>query len=179
MTEQNSQWGILAEFHDQSALLSGCENLRDAGFKKWDAHTPFPIHALDKAMGLKPTPLPWISLIAALIGLITTTSLVFFVHSYDYPLVLSGKPFFAWPAYVPVIFAVTILFSAVSTGIAVLFFSGLPQFHHPLFSSKQFEFASDNRFFISIEKADPKYHHEKTLLFLREIGAKNAEYIDA
>jgi hypothetical protein len=99
-----STWGILAEFDSAAEIFHACEKVRDAGFANWDAHTPFPVHGLDDAMGLKASKLPWVVLVVGLSGTITGTALQYWVHNYAYKLVISGKPYFAWPAYVPIIF---------------------------------------------------------------------------
>ncbi len=99
-------YGILAEFATPADLYHACERVRDAGFTRWDAHTPFPVHGLDKAMGLRRSPLPWIVLVMALTGAALGFGLQWWVHASAYPLVISGKPYFSWPAFIPITFEV-------------------------------------------------------------------------
>ena len=106
-------YGILAEFRTPAELYHACERVRDAGFTRWDAHTPFPVHGLDKAMGLKRSPLPWIVLGLGLTGASLGFALQWWVHGVAYPLVISGKPYFSWPAFIPVTFEVGVLFAAL------------------------------------------------------------------
>ena len=171
-------WGILAEFETTAEIFNACEKVRDEGFRKWDAHTPFPVHGLDDAMGVKPTPLPWIVLVVGLSGTATGLGLQFWVHNVAYPSVISGKPLFAWPAYIPVIFELSVLFAALSAVISILALSRLPAWNHPLFNSRRFERASDDRFFISIESGDPKFDTQRTAEFLRGLGASHVEVVE-
>lgn len=171
-------WGLLAEFDSASEIYHACEQVRDAGFAQWDAHTPFPVHGLDDAMGMKPSKLPWVVLVVGLSGTFTGTALQYWVHNYAYKLVISGKPYFAWPTYVPIIFEMSILFSAFATIFSIMGFCRLPRWNHPVFGSARFEKASDDKFFISIESADPKFEATRTAEFLKGIGAKHVELVE-
>ena len=171
-------WGLLAEFDSASEIYHACEQVRDAGFAQWDAHTPFPVHGLDDAMGMKPSKLPWVVLVVGLSGTFTGTALQYWVHNYAYKLVISGKPFFAWPTYVPIIFEMSILFSAFATIFSIMGFCRLPRWNHPVFGSTRFEKASDDKVFISIESADPKFEATRTAEFLKGIGAKHVELVE-
>ena len=99
-------YGFLAEFATPADLYRACERVRDAGFTRWDAHSPFPVHGLERAMGLRRSPLPWIVLGMALMGAALGFGLQWWVHARAYPLVISGKPYFSWPAYIPITFEV-------------------------------------------------------------------------
>ena len=104
-------YGILAEFATPADLYHACERVRDAGFTRWDAHTPFPVHGLERAMGLPRSPLPWIVLGMGLTGAALGFILQWWVHAAAYPLVISGKPYFSWPAFIPITFEVSVLFA--------------------------------------------------------------------
>lgn len=173
-----THWGVLAEFDTTPGLYHACEKVRDAGFKQWDAHTPFPVHGLDDAMGLPPSKLPWIVLVLGLSGTATAFALQYFVHSVEYLIVISGKPFFALPAYVPIMFELSVLFAAFGSVFGMLGLNKLPQFHHPLFRSRRFEAVTDDKFFISIEATDAKFDTEETVEFLKEIGATHVELVE-
>jgi hypothetical protein len=170
-------WGVLAEFESAQSIFHACEMVRDAGYRAWDAHTPFPVHGLDGAMGLPKSRLPWIVLIAALTGLATAFALQTWIHLVEYPLVISGKPLWALPAYVPVMFELTVIFSAFAAVIGMLALNGLPRLNHPLFEVARFERASDDRFFISIEATDPKFDATQTAELLRKAGATHVELV--
>ena len=105
--------GLVAEFDNVDDLLEACEQIRDQGYTRWDSHTPFPVHGVDQAMGIRSTVLPWIVLVAGVIGLLTGLLMQWWTNAIDYPLVISGKPFFSLPANIPVIFELTVLFSAL------------------------------------------------------------------
>src|SRR5688500_20320645 len=95
-------FGILGEFATPADLYHACEQVRDAGFTRWDAHTPFPVHGLSKAMGLRRSTLPWIVLVMALTGVAGGFGLQWWVHASASPLVIGGKPFCTLPAWIPV-----------------------------------------------------------------------------
>jgi hypothetical protein len=172
-------YGILAEFATPAALYHACERVRDAGFTRWDAHTPFPVHGLSKAMGLRRSTLPWIVLVMALTGAAAGFVLQWWVHTSAYPLVISGKPFFTWPAFIPVTFEVSVLFGALGAVFGMLALNRLPMHHHPLFQSKVFERASDDTFFISIESWDPRFDPSGTATLLKSLGARNVELLES
>ena len=169
--------GLLAEFGTVPALYHACELVRDAGYTRWDAHSPFPIHGLDKAMGLKRSPLPWFVLGSGLAFAAGGFLLQTWVHSVAYPLIISGKPYFTWPAYVPVTFELGVLGGALASVFGMLGLNRLSMHHHPLFSSERFERASDDRFFISVEAQDPRFDADATAQLLQRAGADHVEQV--
>lgn len=171
-------YGVLARFENAEAVYSACEKVRDAGYTRWDSHTPFPVHGLDKAMGLRASRLPWIVLISGLSGATGGMLLQYWVAVHAYPLIISGKPLFSWPAFVPVTFELGVLFGALGAVIGMFAFNQLPMLFHPLFSSRSFESATDDGFFISIESWDPHYDETKTSALLREAGATGVEVVE-
>lgn len=178
MSTQQKIFGVVAEFNSSAEIFHACEKVRDNGFKNWDAHTPFPVHGLEKAMGLKPSILPWMVLVAGITG----GSLAFFfqwwINVVDYPLVISGKPFFSWQAFIPVTFEVTVLFSALTAVFGMFAINKLPQFYHPVFRSNRFARVTDDKFFISIEATDPKFSVETTSALLKAAGAVSVEVVE-
>jgi hypothetical protein len=173
------QYGILAEFATTADLYHACERLRDAGFTRWDAHTPFPVHGLERAMGLPRSPLPWIVLVAGLTGAAVGFGLQWWVHAAAYPLVISGKPYLAWPAYIPITFELSVLFAAFGAVLGMLGLNRLPMHHHPLFRSKVFERVTDDAFFISIESWDPQFEASATGKLLESLGARRVELLES
>jgi hypothetical protein len=172
-------WGLLAEYTDPAGLLSACERVRDAGYTRWDAHSPFPVHGLDRAMGLPQSRLAWIVLVMGLAGAGSALTLQWWVHTQAYPLVISGKPLFSWQAFVPVTFEVGVLFGALGAVLGMLGLNRLPQLNHPLFESTRFERATDDRFFISIEAGDPRFDARATAELLASSGALQVELLAA
>ena len=171
-------YGLLAEFDTASAVFEACEKVRDKGYTKWDSCTPFPVHNLDKAMGLKPSKLPWVVLVCGLTGASLGFLLQYWVSAVDYPLIYAGKPFFAWQAFIPVTFELGILFSAFGAVFGMLHFNRLPQYYHPLFTCDRFASVTDDKFFIVIEEADPEFDERKTKRLLQKIGATHVEVVE-
>jgi len=176
---EGPHFGVLARFDSAKALYRACERVRDAGYTRWDAHTPFPVHGLEKAMGLPASKLPFIALATGLSGAGGGMLLQWWVSTQAYPLVISGKPFFSWPAFVPVTFELGVLFAALGAVLGMLGMNQLPMPHHPLFRSDTFERFSDDTFFISIEAWDPKFDAAATADFLRQIGSPGVELIES
>ena len=172
-------WGALAEFDSPAALYRAAERVRDAGFARWDAHSPFPVHGLEKAMGLKRSMVPIVVLALGLGGAAAGMGLQWWVSTRAYPLVVSGKPFFSWPAFVPIMFECGVLGGATGAVLGFLGLSKLPQPWHPLFHSKRFERVTDDRFFISIEAADPRFDKSGTVQLLERAGAVAVELVEA
>ncbi len=166
--------GLLAEYETVGDLMTACEKVRDAGYTKWDAHTPFPVHGIDDAMGIKPTILPWFVLVGGLVGLGAATGMQWWMNAVDYPFLVSGKPYFSLPACVPIMFELTVLFAALTTFLGVLVLNLLPQPYHPLFRSERFKRATNDRFFISIDGADPLFARERTHALLVATGPSGA-----
>jgi hypothetical protein len=167
--------GILVEFDNPKELLEAAKKVRADGYDKFDCHSPFPIHGMDEAMGLKRSPLGFIVFVVAVFAFIGGILLEWWTSTVDYPLVISGKPFFSYQAYGPVAFAIMVLLSAFAALIGMLMLNKLPLFYHHLFSSKGMERVSNDGFFISIESNDPKFDTTKTKKFVTALGGKNVE----
>ncbi len=177
-TVQESQlYGYLAEFSNVDAILTAAVKVREAGFKNWDVHTPFPVHGMDKAMGIRPTILPWISMVCGMTGTSVGLLMQWWMNAVDYPYMISGKPYFSLPAFIPVIFELTILFGALSTVAGVIGLCGLPKLYHPLITSERFLKVTDDKFFISIEANDPKFDKHSTKDFLTSLGSDAVEEV--
>jgi hypothetical protein len=182
-------YGLLAEFTTPAEIYHAAEKVRDAGFKWWDCHTPFPVHGLDKAMGIRRTILPIIVFFGGLTGTILAACLQILTNSTDidlsfmflrgYPFPISGKPPISGPAFVPVTFELTILLSALTTVGCVLLLNGLPMLYHPLFRSKRFHRATDDRFFLVIEARDPKFSRTRTEELLQSLHPVHVEAVEA
>jgi len=175
---QNKLYGVLAEFANPGELVKAAEKLRDRGFQKWDTHTPFPVHGMDKAMGLGNSKLGILVIICSMIGSASAFILQWWSSSIIYPVVISGKPFNSYPAWVPITFEGGILGAAFAAVFGMLFFNRLPMHYHSLFKSKNFLRFSDDGFFISIEAIDPQFDPTITTKLLEEIGGKNIELIE-
>jgi hypothetical protein len=163
-------YGVVGVFDTPIGILHACEELRDAGWKKIDALTPFPVHGLERAIGIRPTLMPWISLGGAAFGLFGMFALAAYV-SFDYPLNISGKPIFSWQAYVPLFFELMVLFCSFATFFGVWGLCRLPTFFHPVMTHPMFPSATDDKFLIVVEAADPLYDATKVKALLEKLGA--------
>jgi hypothetical protein len=184
-----SLYGLMAEFETPAQIYHAAEKVRDAGYKWWDCHTPFPVHGLDKAMGIKPTILPVIVFFGGLTGTTIAVLLQILTNATSlsipplffngYPFMISGKPLISGPAFVPVAFELTVLLSALTTVGCVLLLNGLPRLYHPLFKSRKFARATDDRFFLVIEAGDPKFSRTKTEEMLKSLHPASIEALEA
>lgn len=179
-TTRKRVYGYLAEFKSASALYKAAEKVRDAGFRKWDCHSPYPIHGLDGAMGMKRSILPWLVFFGGASGTLTGFLLAFVTQVGIYPTVVQAKPvnIFTVPAFFPVMFELTILFSGFTVLFGLLALMKLPRLNHPLFASRQIHRATDDAFFIAIEARDPKFSPDGTKALLEQIGGANIELIE-
>lgn len=185
-------WGLMAEFDSPADIMAAAERTREAGYRWWDCHTPFAVHGLDKAMGIKPTILPILVFFGGATGTMLAIILQWFtnasgfdmfsglpgifVRGYEYA--ISGKPLISGPAWVPVVFEITVLLSALSCVGWLLLLNGLPRFYHPVFRSERFARATDDRFFLVIEARDPKFVRHKTEDFLRSLEPLSLEALE-
>jgi len=171
-------WGVLAQYENPATLFHACEKVRDAGYQAWDACTPFPVHGLDKAMGVKNTVLPWIVLVVGIGG--SAFMLWFQIYSMGdlYPFIVGGKPLFSMPAFVPVWYEITVLSACLTAFFGNWILNGLPRPHHPAFQSKAFERVTDDKFFIMVEATDAKFDRERTKALLRATGATLVEELE-
>ena len=158
--------GILAEFETAADILEAAIRCRDAGYTKWDVYTPFPIHGMDDAMGVKKSKVGWFTFVGGVTGFTTGMTMIWFMNKFDYGLVVGGKPLFTPLFAFPVSYELTILLGSFGTLFGMLFLNGLPKLHNPLLRNSRFKRASDDRFFICIESDDPKYSAEATRAFL-------------
>ncbi|PID79412.1 hypothetical protein CSB20_10350 [bacterium DOLZORAL124_64_63] len=176
-TKTETLYGLMTEFSDVKSLMAAATRCRDEGFTRWDAHTPFPVHGLDQAMGIRGTRLPFIVLGGGLTGLSLATLMQWWMNAVDYPFLISGKPLFGLPANIPIMFELTVLLSAFAAFFGMWTLNGLPQLYHPLFKSRSFRRATQDRFFIVVEATDPKFQLEKTREFLGRLGGSGVEEI--
>lgn len=163
---------LMGWFETPAELYQACEALRDAGYQRFDAHTPFPVHGLENAMGLRPSRLPWIVLGGGLFGLIGSILLAWYTQAIDYPQNISGKAAFSFQAYVPVFFELTVLCAAFSCFFGMWIMNRLPRFFHPTQTHPSFHRATDDAFFISVEAADARFDRAATKRLLASLGAR-------
>jgi mono/diheme cytochrome c family protein len=179
---------LLAEFDAPATLLAAAARVRDAGYRHWDTHTPFPVHGIDQAMGIRPTRLPWLVFAAGVAGCLAGLGLQWWTNATSpghfswlptnlqgYDFVISGKPLFSLPANIPVIFEVTVLFAALATVGGMFVLNNLPQHATPLLAHPRFRRATTDRFYLAIAATDPQFEAQRTAALLRELGSRAVE----
>jgi len=166
------------EIETVDGLLAAAECVRDAGYTRWDAHSPFPVHGLNDAMGLRPTRLPWLVLTAGAIGVAFGLGLQYYTNAVDYKYIISGKPIFSLPANIPPTLELTILFAALAAFVGMIALNGLPQWYHALFTRPRFRRVTADRFFISIEATDPQFDPVRTRALLESLGGSVIEEVE-
>jgi len=170
-------YGLIAEFDTTAAALHAAEKIRDAGFRQWDVFTPFPVHGMDKAMGLKNSKVGWFTFLGGAAGYTTGMLMIWFMNAFDYPIVVGGKPMFSPYGAFPPSYELTILFGAFGALFGMLFLNRLPRLHHPLLKHKNFARVTHDRFFLVIETGDPKYSETETRKLLEAAGSRHIEMV--
>lgn len=176
-SDADQVYGLLAEFSDPGALLHAAEAVRENGYRHFDTHSPFPIHGMDDAMGLGNSKVGYFTFAGGVTGFVVAYLLQWWTAAVDYPLNISGKPFFAVEPSVPIMFELTVLFAAFGAVAGMLALNGLPRPYNPLFYSERFEGASDDRFFLHIAASDDQFDAEDTARMLRSLGAYHIELV--
>jgi len=166
----STAYGLVAEFEDDHALLEAAEKTRDAGYKVIDAYSPFPIHGMGDAIGMKRPILAWVIFGMALVGMCVGFGLQYWVSVLNNPYNVGGKPMNSWPQFIPITFETTILAAGLTAVIGMLAFNGLPRPFHPLFEHPQFHRVNDDKFFLVIEAKDAQYESTHTRNFLEGLG---------
>lgn len=174
----SAPYGIIAEFETPADAMHAAETVRDAGFRKWDVFTPFPVHGMDKAMGLKNSKVGWFSFLGGVTGYTTGMLMIWFMNKFDYPVLIGGKPLFSPFSAFPPSYELTILLGAFGALGGMLLLNRLPRLHHPLLKHKRFEQATHDKFFVVIETTDPKYNEPETRKLLEATGSKHIEMVE-
>ena len=168
----SQKYGIIAAFDTVPELYHACEQVRDAGYSRWDSLTSFPIHGLDAAMGMPRSKLPRFSLAGGITGFTTGMTMIWWTGAWDYPLTVGGKPLFSPMFAFPVSYELTILFTAFATIIGMLVENGLPMHYHPVLKYDHIRRGMDDTFFIVIEARDPRFNLANTKSLLEKAGGQ-------
>lgn len=169
--------GLLAQFETSADILHAALAVRDAGYRKWDVFTPFPIHGMDDAMALPKSKVGYFTFAGGITGFFTGMTMIWFMNKFDYPLVVGGKPLFTPLFAFPVSYELTILLSAFGTLFGLALLNRLPRLNNPLFAVERFKRATNDKFFVYIETADPKFSAAETRALLEKCGASGLEEV--
>jgi hypothetical protein len=168
----SAQTGLIAEFDRAEALTDAVQAAKREGYAQLDAFSPFPLREIEAELGLKAALLPWIALAAAIIGGGLQYYAQYWMNAVDYPLNIGGRPLHSWPMFIPTTIIVSFLWAGVATFVYTAVTTGLPRPHHPVFDVPGFDRASSDRFFLLIERDDPRFDEEKTRRFLEALAPR-------
>jgi len=172
-----TRFGLLAEYENTADILHAASLVRDAGYRRWDVFTPFPVHGMDDAMGLGSSKVGWFAFLGGLTGFTTGMLMIWWMNAWDYPIIVGGKPLFS-PIYsFPVAYELTILLGSFGSLFGMLILNRLPKLYNPLFRSTRFHLATHDRFFIVIEASDPKFSENDTRRLLESAGSRHIEEV--
>lgn len=171
-TTETPLFGLMAEFDSAQALLDAAHRVQAAGYTQTDAYSPFPIHGLAEALGFRERKVARFVLAGGITGALAGYGLEYWTQVIAWPMNIGGRPFHAWVSFIPPAFETTILFAAFTAGISMLALNGLPQPYHPVFNAKRFHLASQDRFFLAIEAADPRFDPRETRRLLESLNAR-------
>jgi len=163
-------YGLLAEFDSVDTVISAAHRVREAGYRKVDAYSPFPLEELSEAIGFQKNGVALVCLVGGLLGCTGAYILQWWIATISYPVNIGGRPFHSWPSFIIVTFEMTILFSGLSAVFGMLALNGLPMPYHPVFNVPRFDAASRDRFFIIIFSSDENYDSVRTRSFLEGLN---------
>jgi len=171
-------YGIIAEFETPAAILAAAKQVRDAGYRRWDIFTPFPIHGIDKVMGLKNSLVGWFSLAMGGGAFLSGMGLLWFTNAFDYPLIVGGKPMYSVPmSFVPS-YILMVMGGAIGALVGMLALNQLPRLHHPLLKNPRFELVSRDKFMLVIGANDDHFSAVETRKLLESIGGTHIELVE-
>jgi hypothetical protein len=165
-------YGLIAMFDTPAEIMRAAEAVRDAGYKFWDVITPFPIHGMDHAMGMRRSLVPRVSLAGGILGFATGMTLIWWTDAYNFKLTVGGKPLFSPLFAFPISYELTILFTAFATIIGMFLFNRLPRHYHAVMKQAHYRRATDDRFFVVVEARDPHYDPAATRALLAKLGGR-------
>ncbi|HEV8129882.1 MAG TPA: DUF3341 domain-containing protein [Acidobacteriota bacterium] len=171
-------YGLMAEFERPEDLVAAASRARDAGYRRMDGYTPFPVEGLAAALGFRRTQVPLIALIGGIVGCLGGFFMQYYIAVIDYPLNIGGRPLNSWPSFIVITFEMTVLAAALSAVLGMLALNGLPMPHHPVFNVPRFALASKDRFFLVIEASDPKFDVEDTRRFLKSLQPREVADVE-
>jgi hypothetical protein len=163
-------YGMMAEFDSASDLVAAARRTHEAGYRKIDAYSPFPVEELAEAIGFHSNRVALVTLIGAAIGGLSGYLMQYWIATISYPINVGGRPYHSWPSFIVVTFEMTILLGGISAVFGMLALNGLPMPYHPVFNVPRFAMATKDRFFLIVFSTDPKYDATGTRQFLESLG---------
>jgi hypothetical protein len=173
-----THYGMSAEFSSAADVLEAAKKVRDAGYRRWDVFSPFPVHGLDKVMSLGNSKVGWFAFLFGAGAFIGTMLMIWYMNDFDYPILVGGKPMFSTPLSLVPSYILLVLFAALGAFIGMVALNQLPRHHHPLFAKKRFELVSRDKFFLVIGSQDPKFSESETRKLLEQIGGGHIELVE-
>jgi hypothetical protein len=165
---------VVGYYFSPEEILEAAEKAKVRQFEKFDTFTPFPVHGMDQAMGIKRSTLPYVAFGAGMFGLANAVFLQVWTHAINWPINIAAKPKLAIPAYVPIFFELTILLAGVTTVIAMFgYYLGLPNYKKPIFHPD----ITNDRFALAIEVTNEE-QVESVKRFLKEIRAQEIHHVE-
>ncbi|HYE31178.1 MAG TPA: DUF3341 domain-containing protein [Methylomirabilota bacterium] len=178
MADAPRTFAMMAEFDTPADCMHAAEAVRDAGYRRWDVFTPFPVHGMDQAMGMKNSKVGWFSFVGGVTGYTAGMLMIWWMNAYDYPILIGGKPMFSPFGAFPPSYELTILLGAFGAIGGMLLLNGLPKWHNPLLAHPRFALASHDKYFVVIETGDPRYSPTETRKLLENAGSKRIEMVE-
>ena len=170
-------YGMMAEFDTPVALVEAAKRTYQAGYRKIDTYTPFPVEGLAEEIGFHRDEVPLVVLIGGIVGGLSGYLMQYWMSAVAYPLNIGGKPYHSWPAFIVITFEMTILFAGISAVFGMLALNGLPMPYHPVFNVPRFTRASRDRFFLVVFSSDVKYDPAATRQFLESLDARSVSEV--
>ena len=170
-------YGVLAEYDTPGELVEAARKVSGAGYTEFDCYSPFPVHGIDEAMGIKRTILPVLIFGGGFTGTIGGLLLQWWCNAYNWPWNISGKPAWSIPANVPIAFETTILLAVFTSFFGMWILNRLPQVWHPFFRNERFNHVTDDAFLIGIEARDRRFDAIATPRLLQDAGAISVERV--
>jgi mono/diheme cytochrome c family protein len=184
MSEMSSKpqqsFAVLGIFDTPNALMQAIPKARAAGLGTVEAYTPYPIHGIDEALGLRRSPLGGMVLVMGVLGALVALGGQYWISAIDYPIITGGKAAGSWEAFIPIMFEVTVLFATFTAGLGMLFLlNKLPFFGHPVLSSRSISGITRDRYALALEADDESFDSAAAAQVLRDAGAVEVEILPA
>jgi hypothetical protein len=176
--QHHALYGVMAEFDTPTDLVAAARRTYEAGYRRINGYSPYPIEELSEAIGFTHTSLPLIVFIGGVVGGLAGFFMQYWMEVINYPLNVGGKPYNSWPAFIPITFECTVLCAAFAAVLGMLVLNKLPQPYHPVFNAPNFALATRDRFFLVVEANDPQYDHDSIVTFMKNLNATEVNDVE-